>query len=83
MRVEFTTLQGLPYDVVGEPYFRGTVLSDYRGDGADYVLDEMAAEELEATLELSTKALVAIFDHGAKKGMQLVNTRNKGERDNG
>ncbi len=34
MRVEFTTLQGFPYDVVGEPYFRGTVLSDYRGDGS-------------------------------------------------
>ena len=34
MRVEFATLQGIPYDVVGEPYFRGTVLSDYKGDGS-------------------------------------------------
>jgi transglutaminase-like putative cysteine protease len=29
MRVEFTDLQGRPYEVDGEPYFHGTVLSDY------------------------------------------------------
>ncbi len=33
MRVEFTDLQGRPYQVDGEPYFRGTVLSDYRREG--------------------------------------------------
>ena len=29
MRVEFTNLDGTPYQVDGEPYFRGTVLSNY------------------------------------------------------
>jgi hypothetical protein len=33
MRVEFTSLQGMPYQVDGEPYFRGSVLSEYRGRG--------------------------------------------------
>ena len=34
MRVEFATQGGVPYEVVGEPYFRGTVLSHYKGNGA-------------------------------------------------
>ena len=34
MRVEFTTPDGVPYAVAGEPYFRGTVLSHYKGPGS-------------------------------------------------
>ena len=33
MRVDFSTLAGEPYQIDNEPYFRGTVLSEYRGDG--------------------------------------------------
>ncbi len=33
MRAEFRRLDGSPYQVDGEPYFRGTVLSEYRGRG--------------------------------------------------
>ena len=33
MRVEFTDLLNQPYQVDGEPYFRGTVLSEYHGGG--------------------------------------------------
>lgn len=33
MRVEFTELDGSPYHVDGDPYFRGTVLSDYKESG--------------------------------------------------
>lgn len=33
MRVEFTDVAGFPYQVDGEPYFRGTVLSQYNDRG--------------------------------------------------
>lgn len=33
MRVEFSDLHGRPYSIDGEPYFRGTVLPEYKGGG--------------------------------------------------
>jgi len=33
MRVEFSDLHGRPYSLDGEPYFRGTVLPEYKGGG--------------------------------------------------